>query len=1115
MDLEPGTQIGGLKIERELGRGAYGVVYAARDILIGRRVALKVIPGRDGGGSEEARAQILAEGRLVGNLNSPNIVTLYRLHAGDDGGWMQEMEYVEGGALADKLAEGKPLPLKQAVRVFRGVCLALKAAHASRVIHGDIKPANVLFGDGDLVKLADFGLGRMLEGAATAVDLHGQIVGTPHYMAPEVIGGETAGMASDVWSTGVLFYQLLTGRVPFPAVTFTELSERVRSTEPDPLGADVPGPLTALLSRCLAKDAAARPAAAAVVEELDRIVAGDASIGQVAVAHERPTNLGVPVSSFVGREDDIEALGGMLSNGAALVTLTGPGGVGKTRLSQELCRRLLDRFEGGCWFADLSDARGSDAVAHAVAQALGVRPSGTPELAEAVAGVLQYRKPLLLVLDNFEQVLDHAPATVGLWMRRAPHVRYLITSRALLGLAGEKAYDLPPLSTPSIVRSAKDPAATAAHAAARLFVERAREAKPGFTLDESNAADVARICAELDGMPLAIELAAARVGIMQPAQIARKLGQKRNLLRSSRRDVAVRQRTLDDAIDWSFHLLTGWEKAAFLQASCFREGFSLESAEAVIDLSAFDDAPAAIDVAQSLRDKSLLTAHDTRHERRLGMYRAIREFAERRWLETADTGQQAELSRRHAEHYVAYAEEWNGRIFGRDGEEALDRVDAEVGNLARAEEWGVRGGDGMFAARAALAVAEAMRLRRPGRQLVPLLDDALAALPPDAATERVRLKTHLSRACQRCGEWDRALVEADEAVSLARGGTDRNSLMHALLQQGEMRRNRGNFPGALACYSESEAIAQAAGDRRVLGSLMGSRGAILLNQGQVDAAWGCFGTAEALGRAVGDFETVALNVGNRGVVCESRGEPERALAFHREAEDIARRAGNQLRAAVHLGNQANVHAQMGNFEASLACYREAEAMARELGAKQRIVDIVGNRGSVHASRGEAEEALACFREAEELARELGDQRHIALALRKRASLHARRGDTEAALRCYQDAERIAHDIGDRLLVARNMCQRGELHVTLKDLDEGWRALTAGIAMYDEMRANRSPWYFLFKASLAKLARDRGDQGAAKRLASEALDLAREIKLSDAHSDPAIRESLAALRALAQ
>ena len=201
--LEAGQQVDGLQIVRELGRGAYGVVYLARDVLLGRQVALKVLPGGKGDVDPAQRDEALTEARLIANLNSPHIVTLYRLRATDDGGWMLEMEYVDGGSLESELAAGKPLPLARAVEVFRGVCRALKSAHAARIIHGDIKPANVMFDRDGVVKLTDFGLGCMLEGSAASIELHGRIFGTPAYMAPEVMSGEEAGLASDLWAAGI------------------------------------------------------------------------------------------------------------------------------------------------------------------------------------------------------------------------------------------------------------------------------------------------------------------------------------------------------------------------------------------------------------------------------------------------------------------------------------------------------------------------------------------------------------------------------------------------------------------------------------------------------------------------------------------------------------------------------------------------------------------------------------------------------------------------------------------------------------------------------------------------------------------------------------------------
>ncbi|MHC4953833.1 MAG: protein kinase domain-containing protein, partial [Planctomycetota bacterium] len=825
MGFEPGDLIDGLRIDRELGRGAFGVVYLARDALIGRPVALKVVAGEHAAASEDAREQVLTEARLVGGLNNPHVVTLYRVHSAPDGGWMLQMELVDGGCLEDDLEGGKTIPLPRALEVFRGVALALKTAHRARVLHGDLKPANVLFGNDGLVKLADFGLARMLEASGEPMQLFGQPFGTPRFMAPEVISGQEAGMPADVWSAAVLFYLCVTGRYPFPAQTYAELMYGVTQGDPDPLSDVVPPPVEALVLRCLAKNPLDRPEASEVVQELDAIALEQLSTSGPVTAREVRTNCSVPSTAFVGREKEREKIRMLLADRAGrLVTLTGPGGMGKTRLSQELCVELADKLPGGCWFADLSDADDADAIGLAAGAALGIEPVAGKDPVALVGDALQLRPELLLVLDNFEQVTDHAAETVGEWMKSAPEARFLVTSRARLDLAGEVPFELAPLALPSADPAAHlDAESALEHAAIRLFVERARDSDPQFELDDSMALDVARICWDLDGMPLAIELAAARVRVLAPKDIAARLSKKFQLLKSTRRDLSARQKTLTAAIEWSYDLLEDWEKEAYLQACCFRDGFSLDAAEEVIDLDDFDDAPLTLDVAQNLRDKSLLTATDTGYDRRLGMYRAIREFGVRKWKKEADDERKRALAIRHAEYFVSFASEWSRRIPGPRDQEALDRIALELGNLAAAHERALDLGEPALAAGAVLASAETAgavlasaetaRLRRPSRRLVPRLESSLIALGDGHEALRTGLLTQLSAACQVSGDWERALAAADEAVGLARGTGDKKALAEALLQQGEMRRNRGNVDGALESFTECETLAGESGAR--------------------------------------------------------------------------------------------------------------------------------------------------------------------------------------------------------------------------------------------------------------------------------------------------------------
>ena len=274
MVLAPGQRVGGLQVEKELGRGAYGVVYLAHDTLLGRLVASEgPVRAAAGRSTKRAKEQVLTEARLIGSLQSPYIVRLFRTHPTDDGGWMLELEFVTGGCLEDMFAEGEALEPREAVRIFRSLLLALNSAHEARVIHGDIKLGNVLFGPDGLVKLTDFGLARVLEGTDAAVPLHGEAFGTPAYMAPEILSGQEAGIPSDLWAAGVLFYQLLTGALPFPAKTFNELWDGIMMQDPEPLPEHLPHGISASRSTpVFAKDPDDRPESAAAALEYPRRV---------------------------------------------------------------------------------------------------------------------------------------------------------------------------------------------------------------------------------------------------------------------------------------------------------------------------------------------------------------------------------------------------------------------------------------------------------------------------------------------------------------------------------------------------------------------------------------------------------------------------------------------------------------------------------------------------------------------------------------------------------------------------------------------------------------------------------------------------------------------------
>jgi predicted ATPase len=395
----------------------------------------------------------------------------------------------------------------------------------------------------------------------------------------------------------------------------------------------------------------------------------------------------MPVTTFVGRERQIAEIKTRLA-ASRLLTLTGPGGTGKTRLSIRVAEESLDDFRDGCWFVALDALREDNLVPTAIASALSLRIPGDKPAMEALSAYLA-EKQLLLVLDNFEQLTSAAPL-VGQLLTAAPGLKVLATSRIPLHIYGENEYAVPPLATVAELRAAAhNPDKLSQYEAVRLFIERAVGAKSDFMVSNSNAPAVAEICARLDGLPLAIELAAARVKLLNPDQILARLESNLGVLATSAQDLPERQRTMRGAIDWSFTLLEPPEQKLFERLSVFRGGFTLDSAEQVAlgDGLALD----VFDGLASLADKSLLRTVDAGSETRFAMLETIREYAGERLSAVPD----AEAIRRaHAQHYFKLAEEAEHELTGPRQGEWLDRLEREHDNLrasfSRAPDLGLR-----------------------------------------------------------------------------------------------------------------------------------------------------------------------------------------------------------------------------------------------------------------------------------------------------------------------------------------------------------------------------------------------------------------------------------------
>ena len=654
-------RIGAYEVLSLIGRGGMGEVYLAHDTRLGRKVAVKLLrPGLTS--NRDAVRRFEQEARAVSSLNHPNIVTIYEI------GDMLErrfiaMELVEGQSLA--AMAGRPADVATLARIGAQLARALSVTHAAGLVHRDIKPENVIVRNDGYVKVLDFGLARLaVRPTVTSAGDTGTnpdlILGTPRYMSPEQARGRIATSASDVFSLGVVLYELATGTHPFESdstlgILHAITTEAVRS--PRELLPGMPPLLERLLMSMLAKTESERPTAAEVEAELAQLASGQREprvpAPTTGSTRRRSHNLPPQRTALLGRTGELARIEELIADGGVrLLTLTGPGGTGKTRLAIQAAENLAPRFEGGLAFVNLAPLADAALVASAVARAFDVRESGDLSLESAIAEHLRSRGATLLFLDNFEQVSDAATLIQHL-LDGCPALTVLVTSRQGLHIYGEQEFPVPPLPLPA-PGALFSPSTLMDCASVALFVQRAAAGRPDFTLTPKNAGAVVEICFRLDGLPLAIELAAARVKILPPAELLARIERPLELLTGGARDLPERQQTLRQAIKWSYDLLSPAEQKLFRRLSVFAGGCTLEAAEAVCN-TLEDLGVDVLDGVTSLVDNSLLVQRASEErELRFLMLETFREYGREQLIAT---GEADATARAHAAYMLVLAEE--------------------------------------------------------------------------------------------------------------------------------------------------------------------------------------------------------------------------------------------------------------------------------------------------------------------------------------------------------------------------------------------------------------------------------------------------------------------------
>jgi predicted ATPase/class 3 adenylate cyclase/Tfp pilus assembly protein PilF len=696
--------------------------------------------------------------------------------------------------------------------------------------------------------------------------------------------------------------------------------------------------------------------------------------------------------AFVGRHDVLLDLARRFEAGARLVSVLGIGGTGKTRLATRFAWTWLGDFPGGTWFCDLAQASNVDGIVHAVAQCLDV-PLGIDDPVVQLGHAIAARGPCLLILDNFEQVARHAQSTLGRWLDRAPEARFLVTTREVLGLPGEEALALAPLGPAD---------------AAALFTRRAASARRDFKPAAEDAATIPQLVRLLDGLPLAIELAAARVRVMSPAVLLARMDQRFKLLVAAggRRD---RQATLRAAFDWSWELLSDAEKAALAQLSVFEGGFTLEAVESVLDLSGCEGSHWPVDVLQSLVDKSFVRRAQGE---RFDLLNSVQDYAaEQLRTVTAAKGRGEAVRGRAERAHCAYFAALHTDV-------AID-----IDNLVLACRRSVHIADAGLAAAVLENTWAVLELRGPFRLGVNLAD-AVLPLPADPA-DHARILRVAGLAALACGMRARARLHFESAASAALVAQHPIARAYAECHLGSLLADEGLLAEARSLHQRALSAARDAGDAELLCLIGNAVATRLMDHGELDQARPCFEEALQVARRSGKLRWEGGLLGNLGNLEAELGRPDEAGARYAAALAVARRVGDLKFTGNTLSNIGLLNHQLGRHDVAKTHFDEALAIARQIGHVRLEAVVLCNLGIYFDAIDQPEQASPHFDQSLSISRELNDRRSQGQALGYLGLMHARMRDFAAARRCMNEGESLLREAADPVSLALLLCARAE------------------------------------------------------------------------------------------
>ncbi|HET9589239.1 MAG TPA: tetratricopeptide repeat protein [Anaerolineales bacterium] len=792
-----------------------------------------------------------------------------------------------------------------------------------------------------------------------------------------------------------------------------------------------------------------------------------------------PHNLPMQLTSFVGREKEIVEVKRQLL-GDRLVTLTGPGGTGKTRLALQVGAELLELFPDGVWLVELASLSDPALVPQSVASVLGIREAAGRPILTVLTDYLRSRE-LLLILDNCEHLLAACAQLVATLLQACPHNCILATSREALNIPGEFSFRVPSLSIPDIHHLPSLPALSQ-YEAMRLFVERAEIIQPGFELTEMNAPAIAQICRRLDGIPLAIELSVARVKIMPVEQVAARLDDRFRLLTGGSRTALPRHQTLRALIDWSYDLLSETERTLFRRLSVFAGGWTLEAAEAICAGDGLE-AGDILDLLTQLVNKSLAipdTGSDAQARYRL--LETIRQYARERLLEA---GGGEGVRGRHLEHYLKFAERAEPELRGPDQVAWLDRLEKEIDNIRAALEWALEAN-----IEAGLRIASALlwfwHIRGGKSEGIEWLERALSADKQEntASSSTVIRGKALNAAGTLMimhGNADRARQISEESLALHQklGSPGKRGVAYALWNLAQGASYHEDLEQARDLTEKSLALFREVGDKFGVAQCLDHLGSYSLIKGDFVQAKKIWEEDLALRRELGDKDGVAWSLSLLGNLALWQGDYEQAMTLYTGSQEAFREIGNKWAVSTALSGMGSVMLAQGQFEQAAKLYEEALAFGRDMGDQNTIAVRRYDMARVAWSRGDYEQAAKMYEETLTIVRKLDNKGAIAGTLYDLGSVAWVQGNLELAAQRFEESLSLGHEIEGQFTVGYSLNGLGRVAYSQGDYDRARSLYTQSLKRF---RESANHWNLAYSLeTFAALAVAQGEMQRAARL----------------------------------